>query len=49
VTYVEEKPDHWWVECDECGYTARPTTETEAYQLADQHDLAMGEVRPGEL
>ena len=49
MTYVEQQPTGWWAECDECVWTAGPCdTEAEAHAHADQHDLAMGEVRPTE-
>ena len=50
VTYIEERWTGWWAECDECEWTAGPCdTQAEATAQADQHDLAMGEVRPDEL
>ena len=49
MIYVEQRWAGWWAECDECVWTAGPCdTEAEAHAHADQHDLAMGEVRPTE-
>ena len=46
---VEQRWTGWWAECDPCDWTAGPCdTEAEAHAHADQHDLAMGEVRPTE-
>ena len=50
MIYIEQRGTGWWAECDECEWTAGPCdTQAEATAQADQHDLAMGEVRPDEL
>jgi hypothetical protein len=49
VTYVEEQWTGWWAGCDTCDWKAGPCdTEAEAHAHADQHDLAMREVKPAE-
>jgi hypothetical protein len=50
VEHIENQRPGWYATCDECGWISGPHQEkAEAWRLADQHDLAMGEVRPEEL
>jgi hypothetical protein len=50
VIYVQQRWTGWWAECDECEWKAGPCdTQVEAQAQADQHDIAMGEVRPDQL